>query len=41
MERAVVEELNPDITYRIGKSIPAGDSYCEHILEIRSQGNEG
>ena len=34
MERTVVEELNPALTYRIGKSIPAGDSYCEHIIEI-------
>ena len=36
MEKTVVEELNPDLTYGIGKSIPAGDSYCEHIIEIRS-----
>ena len=36
MEKTVVEELNHDLTYRIGKSIPAGDSYCEHIIEIRS-----
>ncbi len=36
MEKTVVEELNPDLTYRIGKSIPAGDSCCEHIIEIRS-----
>lgn len=36
MEKTVVEELNPDLTYRIGKSIPGGDSYCEHIIEIRS-----
>jgi hypothetical protein len=35
MERTVVEELNPNLTYRIGKSIPAGDSYCEHIVEIK------
>jgi hypothetical protein len=35
MERTVVEELNPDLTYRIGKSIPAGDCCCEHILEIK------
>ncbi len=33
MEKAVVEELNPSLTYRIGKSIPAGDDCCEHILE--------
>ena len=35
MERTVVEELNPDLAYCIGKSIPAGDAYCEHILEIK------
>jgi hypothetical protein len=35
MEQTVVEELNPELIYRIGKSIPAGDSCCEHILEIR------
>jgi hypothetical protein len=35
MEKTVVEELNPDLTYRIGRSIPAGDSYCEHIIETR------
>jgi hypothetical protein len=33
MEKTVVEELNPLLTYRIGKSIPAGDSFCEHIVE--------
>jgi hypothetical protein len=36
MEKTVVEELNPDLAYRIGKSIPAGDAYCEHIVEFRS-----
>jgi predicted ArsR family transcriptional regulator len=35
MEKTVVEELNPELTYRIGKSIPSGDPYCEHIIEIR------
>lgn len=35
MEKAVVERLNPDLSYRIGKSIPAGDDCCEHILERR------
>lgn len=34
MEKTIVEELNPNLTYRIGKSIPAGDDCCEHILEI-------
>jgi len=36
MEKTVVEELNPAFKYRIGKSIPAGDSFCEHILEDTS-----
>jgi hypothetical protein len=35
MEKTVVEELNPGLNYRIGKSIPAGDVYCEHIIELR------
>ena len=35
MERTVVEELNAGLTYRIGKSIPAGDDFCEHIIEIK------
>ena len=35
MEKTVVEELNPNLAYRIGKSIPAGDSCCEHILEMK------
>jgi hypothetical protein len=35
MEKTVVEELNPNLIYRIGRSIPAGDGYCEHILEIK------
>ncbi len=38
MEKTVVEEINPDLTYRIGKSIPAGDDCCEHIIEIMSPG---
>ena len=36
MEKTVVEELNPDLSYCIGKSIPAGDDYCEHIIEVKS-----
>lgn len=35
MEKMVVEKLNPDLRYRIGRSIPAGDAYCEHIIESR------
>jgi len=36
MEKIIVQELNPDLFYRIGKSIPSGDSYCEHIIETVS-----
>jgi hypothetical protein len=39
MERTLVEELNPALTYRIGKSIPAGDVFCEHILELKDNRN--
>jgi hypothetical protein len=35
MEKTVVEVINSALIYRIGKSIPAGDGYCEHILEIK------
>jgi hypothetical protein len=36
VKKTRVEELNPALSYRIGKSIPAGDTCCEHIIEIRS-----
>ena len=36
MEKTIVEKLNPRLVYRIGKSIPAGDSYCEHIIELKA-----
>ena len=35
MEKTVVETLNASLTYRIGKSIPAGHRCCEHIIEKR------
>ena len=34
-EEALVTSLDPDLTYRIGRSIPKGDACCEHILERR------
>ena len=37
MEKTLVEQLNPDLRYRIGKSIPAGDDYCEHIIEYKNK----
>jgi hypothetical protein len=33
MERSLVTTLDPDLEYRIGRSIPRGDAFCEHILE--------
>ena len=36
MEKAVVETLNPELTYRVGKSVLTGDPYCEHIVELKS-----
>jgi hypothetical protein len=35
MEKTVVEGLNPALTYRIARSIPAGDRFCEHVIEYK------
>lgn len=35
MEKTVVETLAPNLTYRIGKSLSGGDTYCEHIIEAK------
>jgi hypothetical protein len=32
MEQALVAALDDDLEYGIGRSIPQGDPYCEHIL---------
>jgi hypothetical protein len=32
METALVAELDETLDYRIGRSIPQGDPFCEHIL---------
>jgi predicted ArsR family transcriptional regulator len=37
MEKTMVEELNPDLKYSIGKSMPAGDDRCEHVIEVRKR----
>jgi len=36
MEKNLVATLDESLQYRIGCSIPAGDAYCEHILERKS-----
>lgn len=33
MEKALVETLCKDLKYYIEKSIPKGDSYCDHVIE--------
>jgi len=38
MEESLVTTLDPDLTYRIGRSLPKGDACCEHILSRRAGG---
>jgi hypothetical protein len=38
MEEALVAELDDGLEYGIGRSIPQGDQYCEHILCERGTG---
>jgi len=33
MEHALVEGLNPNLAYVIEQSVPAGDSFCLHVLK--------
>jgi hypothetical protein len=37
MEVTLVRSLSPELDYRIGRCIPAGDDYCEHIICKRSE----
>ncbi len=37
MEINLVQTLSPELDYRIGKCVPAGDEYCEHIICKKSQ----
>ncbi len=39
MERTVVEQLNPTLTYQIEKSVPKGDAFCEHVLLLKKSIN--
>lgn len=34
MEKTLVETLGPDLCYRISCSIPKGDSFCDHVIEL-------
>jgi hypothetical protein len=40
MEKTLVKTLDEDLDYRIGRSIPKGDSCCEHILSRRRVGRD-
>lgn len=40
MEQALVAELDETLDYRVGRCIPRGDPYCEHIL-CRKARNDG
>ena len=35
MEKSVVEALADNLCYRIGKSLPKGDPFCDHIIEVK------
>jgi hypothetical protein len=37
MEQALVATLDDTLEYRIGRSIPQGDAFCEHILCKRTR----
>lgn len=37
MEQALIATLDRNLEYRIGRSIPKGDPFCEHILCVREQ----
>jgi hypothetical protein len=36
MEKALIDTLDEGLDYRIGKSIPKGDAFCEHILCVKN-----
>jgi predicted hydrocarbon binding protein len=41
MEKTLVETLGKNLCYRISKSIPKGDPYCDHIIEKRKTNGYG
>jgi len=38
MEKAIVNTLDESLDYRVGRSIPKGDPFCEHILCRKTDG---
>jgi hypothetical protein len=40
MEQGLVSTLDENLEYRIGRSIPQGDPFCEHILSKREKSNK-
>lgn len=41
MEQALVQTLDKNLDYGIGRSIPQGDPYCEHILATKPAADLG
>ncbi|UCH96142.1 MAG: hypothetical protein JSV88_04610 [Candidatus Aminicenantes bacterium] len=41
MEKTLVEALGKNLCYRISKSIPGGDPYCDHIIEYKEAVKKG
>lgn len=35
MEKTLVESLGKNLGYRISESIPKGNSFCDHIIEVK------
>ena len=35
MEKTLVESLGKNLVYRISKSIPEGDAFCDHVIEFK------
>ena len=35
MEKTLVESLGDNLIYRISRSIPGGDPYCDHVIELK------
>ena len=35
MEKTLVETLGPNLRYRVAESMPKGDPYCDHVIELK------
>ena len=37
MEKALIESLSEEFSYKITESIPAGGRFCEHVISLKSR----